>query len=488
MARSRSAQDTTADPRTVIRQLCEVANGDVVYRDLYLERAASLMQPILSRVEHDQLRTEEAEVEALIARTRRATQAQDWTLVQQLSASASGVRRLLAEKSADRSLAAAVYNAAEVVLDPFSIGLDAVAGPAQVTPEAIRSGLVSAFTHLVKVDAEWSEFYRQRSSRFAAMSVAEATVTKPKATADDRSCDLEAEALRAAELGDFDRLNQLAAAMLAAAEKPQPVANAKAASAERTPTIRRALPQLGEPLPTGAIERGRTLGLEAVEASLAQPALRAALTQFTERFAWHPGIPPEDLARQGVSHLKPLLQEVDLPGELREPIVEAFALFALHVYVNSAGVRYLPLFADSEWVMIEDFPEDSPPAESSLLTMLGLQQRSALSRVEIERALQRHGPNIVGNKLGLDARKYRLTCIPFDLYARIGQDRGWGQQPHWTHVDGYQVLKGGALRALVSGDRRYGGLLDLCSISTVDQREGVGVRFAIVQRERLATS
>jgi hypothetical protein len=44
-------------------------------------------------------------------------------------------------------------------------------------------------------------------------------------------------------------------------------------------------------------------------------------------------------------------------------------------------------------------------------------------------------------------------------------------------------MQGGRLRALVGGDVRYGGLLDLVSISPDDQRS-VMTRFAIVRRER----
>ena len=84
---------------------------------------------------------------------------------------------------------------------------------------------------------------------------------------------------------------------------------------------------------------------------------------------------------------------------------------------------------------------------------------------------------LVKDELQLDPQEFRLLCIPFDLYSRLGPARGWGQQSHWTHFDGYQVLQGGKLRALVGGDVRYGGIYDLCSISRVDEREGVTTRF-----------
>ena len=45
----------------------------------------------------------------------------------------------------------------------------------------------------------------------------------------------------------------------------------------------------------------------------------------------------------------------------------------------------------------------------------------------------------------------------------------------------------GHLLALVGGDTRYGGIADLCGISSSDARENTVVRFAVVRRERLAT-
>jgi hypothetical protein len=158
----------------------------------------------------------------------------------------------------------------------------------------------------------------------------------------------------------------------------------------------------------------------------------------------------------------------------------------LHPFVNSSGIRYFPLFPDSEVALIEDFAEDAMPLQrSELLTALGLTRRTGLSRAEIEIRLARHGAKLLKEGLGADPIKFRLVCIPYDIYARAGQERGWGRQPRWTHVDGYQLLKGGRMRALVAGDVRFGGLFDLCSISQIDERENVPARFAVVHRERL---
>jgi len=77
---------------------------------------------------------------------------------------------------------------------------------------------------------------------------------------------------------------------------------------------------------------------------------------------------------------------------------------------------------------------------------------------------------------------FGLASAPSGSYAR---DRGWGGRPEWTHFDGYQVMKGGRIRALVGGHAQYGGLYDLCSISRDDARENTLVRFAVIRRERL---
>jgi hypothetical protein len=117
---------------------------------------------------------------------------------------------------------------------------------------------------------------------------------------------------------------------------------------------------------------------------------------------------------------------------------------------------------------------------------LGLPKRKALARVDIEAALVRSGDQILEERLGLDPMEFRLVCIPYDLYMRFGRDRGFGKWPHWTHFDGYQVMAGNRLRALVGGDGRFGGLNDLVSISPTDARDGVYARFAVVRRARMA--
>jgi hypothetical protein len=140
----------------------------------------------------------------------------------------------------------------------------------------------------------------------------------------------------------------------------------------------------------------------------------------------------------------------------------------------------------AETALVEDFPEnDTADAPSKLLAALRLPHRRGLARAEIEKALMRFGAAILADQLQLDPIEFRLVCIPYDLYMRLGGDRNWGQWHHWTHFDGYQVMEGNRLRALVGGDGRFGGLADLVSISRTDARDGVYARFAVVRRARM---
>jgi hypothetical protein len=49
-----------------------------------------------------------------------------------------------------------------------------------------------------------------------------------------------------------------------------------------------------------------------------------------------------------------------------------------------------------------------------------------------------------------------------------------------------QVRAKGRLLAPVGGNARYGGIADLCGISSSDTRDNTVARFAVVRRERLA--
>src|SRR5262249_26439954 len=154
---------------------------------------------------------------------------------------------------------------------------------------------------------------------------------------------------------------------------------------------------------------------------------------------------------------------------------ETISLFATQVFVNSAGLRYVPLPIGKESCLIEGFPEGEEPV-TELLKALGLPKRRGLARSDIEKALLLHGASVVRARRGLARRGCRVGCMPPDVSLRVGRERGWGQRSEWTHFDGYRVLRSGQLLALVGGSSRYGGLVDLCGISATDERENVVAR------------
>jgi len=178
--------------------------------------------------------------------------------------------------------------------------------------------------------------------------------------------------------------------------------------------------------------------------------------------------------------------ESQIPKEMVTEELRVLAgQFIQQIFINSGGARYLPRVS-AETTLIEDFAEnENADAPSKLLTALGLPLRHGRARTEIETALVRFGDQILAERLGLDPLEFRLVCIPYDLYMRVGRDRGWGHWPHWTHFDGYQVMDGNQLRALVGRDGRFGGVTDLVSISRSDARDSVYARFAVVRRTRM---
>jgi hypothetical protein len=484
MADSKSSTKTNAADVQLIRYLIKAAEADTAYRDLYLQHAAERLAPSLSRAEYQQLKAQPATVDQIMRETREAVARQNWAKVQELTGRASTAQRLLQDKQSDLQLAEEVYGAPEVVIDPFSSAFDVLLGKTAQAKAGLRNELVAALSGLEKADRSWSSFYAGRRNYFASLSISTSQPAEGKATKDDIG-QLQQRALEAAERGNMDELQRISEELL----KARPTAKSAGPTAEQKASTGPLLTypsELAEPFPREAVERGRPLGLEQVEAEIRLPRLRQIAHETFDRYGWHPSFPTSETAKDGQMYLRPLLEQEKVLQDIAEPLLETTSMFLLYPFVNSGGVRYFPLFPDREFVLIEDFPEDAVPVEpSELLVALGLTRRNALSRVEIEIRLCERGAALLRERLGLDPTKFRLVCIPYDLYARIGQDRGWGKQPRWTHVDGYQLLKGGRLRPLVAGDARFGGLYDLCSISQIDEREGVLARFAVIHRERM---
>ena len=480
MATKNASQTQESDALRLIQQLVNVGKLDTVHRDIYFTRAADLLMPILSRAAYNQFKAQQAESGRLAEQNRRALEQRDWAKVKELASRAEAQQRDLKARAAAYAVAEDLYDRTTIDIDPFSPGYEVVMEQQGQSPVELRKQLVAQLETLAKVDADMGAFYTARRTYYTGLAISDPQVSA--ATKDVDPAELERQAARAAQGGDFERLAQLADELQHRSVAATKVESSAAAAHDVT-TFDCPI-NLATPFPDDTVQRAASLGLVPALVQVQRDESKG-LWEFLHRHAWNPRFRERSAQREGVVRLELALEDSRLPAELAGPVREFIELFLLSPYVNSGGARYLPA-PRPESFLVEDFAETpDPPAASPLLTALGLSQRHGLSRLDIDAALAAHGDGILRDQLGLDPIEHRIVCIPYDLYVRFGHQRGWGQQQYWTHFDGYQVMPGLKFRAIVGGSGKYGGVVDLVSISPDDAREGVIVRFAVVRRARL---
>ncbi|HZX41423.1 MAG TPA: hypothetical protein VFE93_06250, partial [Myxococcaceae bacterium] len=175
-----------------------------------------------------------------------------------------------------------------------------------------------------------------------------------------------------------------------------------------------------------------------------------------------------------------------LPKDTPEPQRDRIVMFITRPVLSSGGARFLPPLVDED-LLVETFDEGPAGAElgkNGLAEALGLKRRWGLGRLGIERTLQGKGPEVV-KSLGLDPWRFRLVCVPPDIYGAVCQRRGWGKHEIWTHLDGYLASRERKLLALAGGDARYGGFQDLVGVGIEYDSDRLLTRFAIVDRRRI---
>lgn len=469
--------------------LLQAAAGDTPYRDVYLRRARELVSEVLSETDYRDLAAGRTSVDQWLEKSKAAVQRQDWATVQALSQRAATMRRAIDANAGAMTVAESVYDAPVVVFDPYSRGLEVLArkdGDARTA----RAETLAALAAIERDDESLRALCAWRRDALDELVLPEPVVVEGSGSAKQAGVTVEQQALAAAQRGDAETLARLAEQMLHA--RPPEASKTGDAKSVGTPAASLVVPpELAVPLPDAAVEAARRLGLESVTTRPAVPGMASAIREFLERYAAGASPAMHEMARDGIERLgASVAEEVErlgLPGLTREhaeTLAENLSLFALHLYVNSAGVRYVPPPASEECVLVEAHGEGDESV-SPLLAELGLAARRGLSRDEIERALLLHGQRVLSS-IGLDPLTFRLVCIPPDLFMRLGAGKGWGKRREWVHLDGYQVLRGGRRRALVGGNSEFGGLADLCSISPADARGNVLLRLAVVRRARLA--
>ncbi|WP_298437044.1 hypothetical protein [Geobacter sp.] len=473
MAGNHLFEDST--PETTVSHLAEMARIDPLYRDLYLERARDLLARLLPYQAYLQLNKGAALLEESLRQSRTAVEHGDWETLRRLAAQIAFQRRELNEKQSLLELGTRVYDPPPVVPDLFSPGIWGIFGAGGESRADLRGKALELLAALAAAGADEEEFYGARRSHFLTLVVNGSEGVGAERLGQDPKT-VKEEILRALENGDEALLESLLQAMAEpgdataeGAERPAPAA---------TPPEGRWGGELTMPFPADALKRAQRLGL--APARLA-PALE--VSECLYRAAHYPTHFEAASLRDGGARI-----HVPLPPaaeSFSRALREKIELFTLHPFVTSSGGRYLPYMVEEE-VLVEEFAEgDEADSPAALVTALGFDRRRALSRLQLERSLLERGPALLRSDLGLDPREFRLVCIPHDVYCRLGQRYGWGEQQVWTHFDGYQLLREGRFRALVGGDVRFGGLHDLCGIGIDDERDGVVARFAVVRRSRL---
>jgi hypothetical protein len=460
-----AAEVTAAAALKTIERLVEAGRADTLHRDLYLQRANTFFAPLLPRDDYLRLKRDRSELDEVLRRSRLAVDRDDWERARDLAVRIGSLRRTVEQNELLLQLGEEVYEPAAVQIDPFSAGIQGLMGGGGPSlAEALRRQAEN-LTALQEDDPEWRTFYAARQAFFRRFSLPAEGPAQAVARFDpDR---LRREALNAVERGDVAHLDSLLARMHQEGENPLSPGPLSRATPTGTPT------ELAAPFPADATARAERLGLVAVRL---EPATE--LCGYLTSCAWQPTL------GEGLQ-LRDIPEPPGALAALAAQLKELLGLFLLHPFVTSGGTRYLPRCPE-EVVLVEDFSEgEERAAGSELLALLGLPRRRGLSRLAIELALLQHGGAIVGERLGLDPQLFRLVCIPWDIYFRLGPERHWGEQKLWTHFDGYQLMQAGGIRALVGGDVRYGGIFDLCSIGHDDEREGVSACFAVVRRERM---
>ena len=472
--RIKGQDDKSAEQWRLVEDLVEVSRVDTVYGDLYRQRARELLAENLSEADYRVLKVMQTEAANLPNRLRAAMVQERWDEVKELSARLKALQRTLKEKSRLAELGEQLYARADVSIDPFSPGLRELAGVSAAGGlQAIRDREALRLARLAEADPPQRDFYAARAAALRGLRLAPSDRTGEASRQSEAQ--LQQQAQEALEKGNFEELEALAENLM----REAPVATGAGPSRRLVQN----LSDLRYEFSPATVEKARRLGLAAVRVAPGAAALKVTPELFADYslYFWHPTFVEHPGLLDGSPGSVPL--PTDTPSALKERI----ELFVLHPFINSGGARFLPTLVEED-LLVEDFDDPGPGSgapRSELLAALGFEDRRGLSRVAVEKALDARGSRILG-EVGLDPLRFRLICIPPDLHLRLGLQRGWGQQPLWTHFDGYMLLPDRKLMALAGGDVRFGGIFDMVGIGRDYDSDRVFARFAVVQRRRMS--
>lgn len=460
-------EPSSSSPPWVARTdlLLELVRVDTAYADLYRERARQMAATEFSDSDFRALENAEQAVEELPADIRRAMDDGKWERVKQLTDELESKQRFVKERGSLRKIGERLYEDEAIHVDPFSPGFYWYHRSEERQLPALRDGAVSKLIRAAEIDPEWKARYQERAKALKAVRLAEPSTL---AGATRGRGEMEQRARDALAAGNLEELQKLAGSLQhGGGEQSGP------ATRETTEDLKR------EPLsfefPAEVLEKAKALGLEPEHFDDIRGKFGSLL-----RHLWHPVFfeAEGNLAGARVTAMLP----ADTPDAQRDRIV----MFVTRPVLSSGGARFVPPLVDED-LLIETFDEGPAGAEvgrTGLAEALGLERRWGLDRMSIERILQSKGPEVV-KSLGLDPWKFRLVCVPPDIYGAVSQRRGWSKNEFWTHLDGYLATRERKLLALAGGDVRFGGFQDLVGIGTEYDSDRLLARFAIVNRGRI---
>jgi hypothetical protein len=445
--------------------LLELVRVDTAYGDLYRQRARQIAAPELSESDFKALKNAEQSVEELPADIRTAMDDAKWERVKTLTAELASKQRFVQERGSLRKIGERLYEDEAIHVDPFSPGLYWYHRREEQQLPALRADALSKLVRAAEIDSEWKALYQDRVKALKAVQLAEPSATAGEAKGRGQ---MEQRARDALAAGNLEELQKLAGTLQQGGGEPS-----VPAASESTEELKREPLSFG--FPAEVLERAKGLGLEREHLDDIRAKFGGVL-----RHLWHPVFFESEgnLAGARVSAMLPK----DTPDAQRDRIV----MFVTRPVLSSGGARFTPPLVEED-LLIETFdegPAGSEVGKTGLAEALGLERRWGLDRMTIERTLQAKGPEVV-KSLGLDPWKFRLVCVPPDIYGAVSQRRGWSKNEIWTHLDGYLATRERKLLALAGGDVRYGGFQDLVGVGTEYDSDRLLVRFAIVSRGRI---
>jgi hypothetical protein len=456
----------------LISGLIEISGVDTVYRDVYLQRVRHLIAKELPRESYLEFTKEQELVLYLNQKIRSAMNEEDWNKVKELSERMLIVQKKLETNHTLIRHGKSIYDFPGIAIDEFSPGLQSFAAAKSSDLAAIKKDISQKLAETEKEDPSMKNFYRTRKTAFEGISIR--IPKKDQSIFSGMTPDqIHDEALRALNKGDMERLEKLADSFI------KKSSGSKGSSQEGLFVTgdESKIPDRFYKFEESTLEKAKNLGLSAEHVDAERE-----YAKIYRRFAWHPMVGEEDKVHAGGAQVTHIPIDEDIP----EPMKHRIELHALHPFINSGGARYLPDMVEEDF-LVEEFPDPSQgeqPPMTGLLSALGFEKRRGLARIQIEKALFDHGPEII-KELGLEVEDFCLICIPADLHLRLGQRLGWGNQKVWTHFDGYKVMKEGKFMALAGGDVQFGGVYDLVTIGREYESDRVIARFAVIQRKRM---